>query len=98
MCWGCNERTEALRKIGDYSPERCPVCGGNTEHIISPTTMHVWNQERKFPNIRKAGDGTMTFKSKTDYKEYLKSTHQAESAHDAPVKRPHGNKVIAEYK
>jgi putative FmdB family regulatory protein len=98
QCWGCNEKSEELRKLGDYAPAKCPVCGGATEHIISASTMQVWNQERKFPNIRKDGDGAMSFNSKSDYKAYLKETHQAESSHDAPVVKPHGNKVIARYK
>ena len=98
QCWGCNEVTEALRKVGNFSPCRCRVCGGSTEHIISAPTMHTWNQDRQFPNIRKAGDGAKSFETKAEYEVYLKETDQAEVSTDAPKINKLGHKTIESYK
>ena len=48
------------------------ACGGPTERVmLSAPAMTPWNAERKFPNLRKEGDGTMSFNSKTEYQNYL---------------------------
>ena len=55
--------------------------------------MHVWNTERRFPNVASAGDGTMSFSSKRKYEQHLTEHHMAETAHDGKVRTPHGAKV-----
>lgn len=96
QCWGCNEKTEDLRKLEDYTPAKCPTCGGSAEHIISAPALNIWNHERKFPNVTGHGDGSMTFESKDSYDAHLTENNLVESSQGGTVE---GKKtLIASYK
>ena len=93
-CRSCGERYEVLRPMADRERSfPCP-CGARAGFMVSVPTMQTWNQERAFPNVSPHGDGTQTFATKTEYEAHLKAHEMAESSTDAPVKRPHGNRVI----
>ena len=97
-CDDCENIVAEIRRIKDRDkPLKCEHCSTARFRVVSVPSMHVWATSREFPNLRKEGDGKMSFDSKTDYETYLKANHVAEYSHDAPVKRPHGNKVIATY-
>jgi hypothetical protein len=64
------------------------------DFVVSAPAMQTWNQDRAFPNVSPYGDGTATFKTKARYEAHLKAHDMAESSTDAPIKRPHGNRVI----
>jgi len=85
-CEPCDYQMDELRKMGDYEPPDCNQCGQSTYKIITTSTLHLWNSERRFPNVGNTGDGTMTFESKGSYESHLKANHVAESATDAPAK------------
>jgi putative FmdB family regulatory protein len=92
-CQPCEYEVEEIRKVSDYNPPHCDSCNGTMEYILTPPDLQIWNAERKFPNVGRYGDGSMSFASKDAYERHLKDHHMAESSTDAPVKTPHGAEV-----
>ena len=86
----CGSRVEEFRKLCDWTPGNCIACGREMEYVISAPTLHVWNAERKFPNVGRVGDGSMAFNSKAAYQKHLTDTDVVEVSTDAPIKVPHG--------
>lgn len=93
-CATCTITADVYRKLGDYEPEPCPRCGGATQHVIGAPAVIVWNGERRFPNLSPQGDGCMAFPSRAAYEEHLKAQGVTEIGVTAPIKRPHGNRVV----
>jgi hypothetical protein len=94
-CDRCALIEEQIRlKVGDTKGYPCFFCGETMFNVASVPAMHVWNQDRRFPNLTGHGDGSMRFGSKFEYKKYLKENHVGESAHDAPKKTKPCTKVI----
>lgn len=95
MCMVCNRRIESLRSIADRDVTLyCPSCDAVMQRVLVAPAMHVWNSERRFPNIVQEGDGSMAFPSKSAYEAHLKQNHLGEVSTDAPIKRSHGAKVV----
>ena len=61
----------------------------------SSAAVHVWDSERKFPNLRNEGDGAMTFRSKTEYKAYLNANNIQELSTEAKLEKPRGVVTVA---
>lgn len=94
-CRRCDEIEERLRSIPERDEQaECGRCGDDMVRIVSAPSLGIWNGERKFPNLSPTGDGSMTFPSRSAYEAHLKEQHIAEVGIKAPVKRPHGNRVI----
>lgn len=94
ICRSCDHRREEIRNVGDTKPRgHCPVCADSFEYIISAPAMHVWNKDRRFPNVVPTGDGSKTFETKAEYEIHLKERNMAEVSTTAPVKTPHGATV-----
>ena len=91
-CRPCDYKVEQIRPMCDYTATVCS-CGEEMEWVISAPAMQVWDQDRRFPNVTQHGDGTMSFRSKDEYKAHLAANHSAEYSHTAPIKTPHGAKV-----
>ena len=94
ICVVCEEISEEIRMVSKRDKRTdCPNCSTHLIRIASSTTMHVWNQERRFPNLRGGGDGALTFPSMKSYEGHLKSKGVGEVSCSAPIKTPHGAKV-----
>ena len=78
-----------------HVPALCTNCSSLAAFIMSSPNVSVWDASRKFPNLRKSGDGTMQFGTKLEYETYLKKNDIVELSTDAPVYRPHGNRVVS---
>ena len=87
-------RTEYLLRSVEKRNDPCPCCGHHMQRLIQPPAIHSWNADRRFPNLSPEGDGTKSFASRAAYETHLKDLGLAESSHTAPVKRPHGNRVV----
>ena len=99
VCPECSGRWTLLRRIADRDIKPiCVSCSNEMNRMISMPTMHVWDQGRSFPHMRAEGDGEMTFPDRNTYESHLKSRGIAETSTSAPIKRPHGNKVVMEEK
>jgi len=97
-CERCGDTDAILRPIRKRNFKAlCSTCSTPRIRIASVPSIDIWNQERKFPNLKRTGDGTMTFASKTDYNIYLKENNIAEVSQGGRVSRPHGNKVVMTY-
>jgi putative FmdB family regulatory protein len=94
VCVKCGDIEEEIRAVGDNDGFPCVTCSTPRVKIASIPAMHSWCTDREFPNLRKDGDGKMSFSSKAQYEGYLKKNNIGELSTDAPVKRPHGNKVV----
>ena len=98
-CGECGNRWTLLRRMIDRNEAPCCECGETMERMISAPTMHVWDAGRPFPHMCDKGDmGEMTFPDRHSYETHLKDRGIAESSTDAPITRPHGNKVLREVK
>jgi len=98
-CEKCQSITEAVRLIAKRDgAQKCQFCKGPTERVVSAPTVQIWDDGRRFPNLTQHGDGTMAFPNKACYEAYLKEQDIAEYSTDAPVKRPHGNRLIGTWK
>ena len=98
-CFECGSGKEDLRPIAHRNdPTPCEQCKAPMELIISAPSMHIWDSGRSFPNLSHAGDGSMSFASKTEYEMHLRENNIGEVSTDAPVYRPHGNKVVGSWK
>jgi hypothetical protein len=74
---------------------RCASCSYSAERVmLTPPAANPWKAERPFPNTTTEGDGSRCFESLKHYEQYKRDNHIQEIAHDAPVYRPHGNKVV----
>lgn len=72
-CENCRNLKELLRPIGDRNVLLvCSTCGGDRYRTVSAPNLSIWNPTRKFPNLRKEGDGAMTFDNRIQYEGYLK--------------------------
>ena len=98
-CDTCENYTEEVRLMAARNESGQCSCGGSTERVIlAAPTMTPWDETRKFPNLRKEGDGTMSFPSKSEYESYLKTNEIGEwGVWRAPIRRPHGNRVIGRW-
>ena len=98
-CGVCDERWILLRRIVDRDISPVCHCGKEMSRMISAPVMHVWDAGRSFPHMCDKGElGEMTFPSRDAYESHLKARGIAESSTSAPIKRPHGNKVLVEEK
>lgn len=95
ICESCNRRSEALREIKNRRRAPRCSCGAKCVITISAPAVNAWKDDRRFPNVRKTGDGTLAFPSKKAYEEHLRKSNMVEVGVQAPIKKPHGNKVIA---
>lgn len=95
----CGNRWTLLRRMADRNIPPCCHCGKKMSRMISAPTMHIWDAGRQFPHMCSQGElGEMTFPSKEAYETHLKDRGIAEVSTSAPIKRPHGNKVVREAK
>jgi putative FmdB family regulatory protein len=82
-CDECGEVFEAyLQVLARDSFPGCD-CGGVGYRLLSAPAVQEWKKDRSFPNLRKDGDGSMKFDSKSDYNKYLKENHIYEISTDA---------------
>lgn len=97
-CPKCSRREWVLRRIADRNKLWKCSCGEAMQRLMTPPTMHVWNTERRFPNVSPGGDGSLSFESRSAYEQHLRDHGLAEVAHDGKIERPHGNVVVKRYK
>jgi putative FmdB family regulatory protein len=81
----------------DQSME-CVACSTPLVRIFSPTTMHVWDQDRKFPHQTGVGGGElgeMSFPTKAAYEANLKQLGIVEVDQGGTKRKDkvHGTKV-----
>jgi putative FmdB family regulatory protein len=94
-CEPCDEYREAVRAIAKR--DECPTCldcEKEMQRILVAPAMQTWKQDRAFHNLTWKGDGSKTFETKHEYNQYLAENDIAEIGINAPIKTPHGNKVI----
>jgi putative FmdB family regulatory protein len=96
-CDACGKYETVIRRVSERNTPRTCKCSTEMVRLISTPIMHVWEAGRYFPNVRPEGDGAMTFPSRAAYEAHLKEKGMAEVSTDAPVKRPHGNKVVMKF-
>ena len=98
-CIDCGGRITLLRRMADRDIPPVCNCGEGMHRMVSAPVMHVWDAGRPFPHMCNQGElGEMTFPSKGAYESHLKDRGIAEVSTSAPIKRPHGNKVVREAK
>ncbi len=95
QCEACLFKQEIIRPIDSRDDPIICSCKGEMIRQLTAPTMHTWDQWRKFPNITKEGDGSMSFRNKDEYNVHLKETNTIESSTDAPKKTKLGHKIIA---
>lgn len=79
--------TEQLRLLRFRKRKaRCGQCGQPASVVLSIPRIASWSSDWRFPNLRKSGDGAMSFESKSDYDNYLVDNEILEigGAHVAP--------------
>lgn len=68
----CATLTERVRPIARRRwALPCRRCAGPTSLALSVPRPACWSRDWKFPNLRKDGDGEMSFESRADYDRYL---------------------------
>jgi putative FmdB family regulatory protein len=99
-CDECELVVEKILPIRSRDEDmECVTCSTPLVRIFSPTTMHVWDTDRKFPH--QTGDpsggemGEMSFPSKAAYEANLKRLGIVEVDHGGTKRRDkvHGTKV-----
>jgi len=93
-CDDCGEVFEVLLSIQARNIFTSCKCGGEGHRLIAAPNVQEWNKDRRFPNLRKDGDGAMSFDSKSDYKKYLVENNICELSTDAKKYNKPLNKVI----
>jgi len=94
------ECVRCLKVFEDFTPmqqrdsDHFCKCGQPGVRLISAPNISEWKKDRRFPNLRKEGDGAMSFETRAEYKLYLAENNICELSTDAKKATKPLNKVV----
>jgi putative FmdB family regulatory protein len=90
QCESCHRLTEALLKVGEKGPRKCPHCGGKLTRVISRTSFQLkgggWYKDLYASTKPESGDSSSTESASGDVKAAEKPSAIDDGKADKPAK------------